>query len=99
MSIAHSMVSAINARLIFHDWHDDAQRFRCTQCAHVFSAHIDTAYAGTRTNEDTYQSGLRQGLCPLDSGSYSRSGPVRIWPRQSVLIVPTCLTKIFTLLC
>jgi IS1 family transposase/transposase-like protein len=47
------------ARLIFHDWHDGAPRFRCTHCNHLVSARAGTAYAGIRTYERTYQSGAR----------------------------------------
>ncbi len=51
--------SGQRARLIFHDWHDGAPRFRCTHCDHLVSARAGTAYAGIRTNERTYQSGAR----------------------------------------
>jgi IS1 family transposase len=52
-------LSGQGARLIFHDWHNGAPRFRCTQCDHLVSARVGTAYAGIRTNEGTYQSGAR----------------------------------------
>ena len=52
-------VSSQRARLIFHDWHDGAPRFRCRQCKHLVSARVGTAYAGIRTTEYTYQSGAR----------------------------------------
>jgi IS1 family transposase len=52
-------LSGQHARLIFHDWHDGAPRFRCTHCDHLVSARVGTAYAGIRTNEGTYQSGAR----------------------------------------
>lgn len=47
------------ARLIFHDWHDGAPRFRCAHCDHLIGARAGTAYAGIRTNEGIYQSGAR----------------------------------------
>ena len=47
------------ARLVFRDWHDDAPRFRCTDCDHLVGARTGTAYAGIRTAESIYQSGAR----------------------------------------
>lgn len=52
-------LSGQRARLIFHDWHNGAPRFRCSHCAQLVSARVSTAYAGIRTQEDTFQSGAR----------------------------------------
>lgn len=48
------------ARLQFAGWHRGARRLRCTACGHRFSARTGTAYAGIRTPESTFRSGVRQ---------------------------------------
>jgi len=45
--------------LVFHDWHDGTPRFRCMLCNSLIGIRADTAYAGIRTDEGTYQSGAR----------------------------------------
>ncbi|MBI1801049.1 MAG: helix-turn-helix domain-containing protein [Chloroflexi bacterium] len=50
--------SGQRARLVFHDWHDGAPRFRCAQCNSLVGARAGTAYAGIRTDECTYGSGV-----------------------------------------
>ena len=47
------------SRLLFHDWHDGAARFRCTHCGSLSGTRLGTAYAGIRTDASTYQSGTR----------------------------------------
>ena len=47
------------ARLKFHDWHANAPRFRCLACQTLVSARVGTAYAGIRTDEITYQHGVK----------------------------------------
>ncbi len=59
------------ARLKFFDWHRGAPRFRCQVCRALVSARIGTAYAGIRTNEDTYRYGataLAEGLALRAAG-------------------------------
>jgi IS1 family transposase/transposase-like protein len=48
-------VAGKRARLIFHDWHDGAPRFRCTHCDHLVGARAGTAYARIRTDMRIYQ--------------------------------------------
>lgn len=51
--------AGISSRLVFRDWHNGAPRLQCTLCDHLVSARADTAYAGIRTEEATYQSGAQ----------------------------------------
>jgi IS1 family transposase len=53
------------ARFKLHDWHRQAPRFRCQGCGALASARTGTAYAGIRTDTDTYLHGataLAEGL-------------------------------------
>ena len=53
------------ARLKFRDWHYGAARFQCRACEHLVSARTGTAYAGVRTDLNTYRRGakaLAEGL-------------------------------------
>lgn len=48
------------ARLQFVGWHRGARRLMCLECGHWVSARTGTAYAGIRTSEETFRSGIRQ---------------------------------------
>jgi len=50
---------APRARLKFRDWHRGAARFECQACEHLVSARTGTAYAGVRTDLDTYRRGAK----------------------------------------
>src|SRR5262249_57820034 len=56
---------APEARLKFRGWHRHAARFQCQVCGRLVSARTGTAYAGIRTEADTYllgATGLEEGL-------------------------------------
>lgn len=48
------------SRLQFAGWHRGARRLMCLKCKHWVSARTGTAYAGIRTPELTFRSGVRQ---------------------------------------
>lgn len=56
---------APGARLKFRGWHRNATRFRCQACGQWVSARTGTAYAGIRTEANTYLRGataLAEGM-------------------------------------
>jgi transposase-like protein len=56
---------APGARLKFRGWHRNATRFRCPACGQLVSARTGTAYAGIRTEANTYLRGataLAEGM-------------------------------------
>jgi IS1 family transposase/transposase-like protein len=56
---------APGARLKFRGWHRNATRFRCQACGQLVSARTGTAYAGIRTEANTYLRGataLAEGM-------------------------------------
>ena len=48
---------APQAPFTWHDWHQQAPRWRCRACRALVSARIGTAYAGIRTASTTYNIG------------------------------------------
>ena len=62
-------LTGAKAQLRFRDWHDAAPRFRCARCGVLIGARVGTAYAGIRTNENTY----RNAATSLAEGSSLRA--------------------------
>jgi IS1 family transposase len=48
-----------SAQLKLHDWQRGGPRFRCQMCGTTISASTGTAYAGIRTNLETYRRGVK----------------------------------------
>ena len=65
---------APGARWQCRGWHRNATRFRCHACGQLVSARTGTAYAGRRTEADTY----RRGATALAAGRSIRATG-RLW--------------------
>lgn len=48
-----------SAQLKLHDWQRGGPRFRCLLCDTIISASTGTAYAGIRTDLETYRRGVK----------------------------------------